>query len=227
MKGSSYGWESFSSINDTINTSSCNVGQLAYVSSSGTVLPAIATSIHTLADCVVTSVGNEYGKVKLAGFVNDVLVESGVSFQTGETCYLSAIEEGKITDNAPLSQQQAIGIAISDSDTTSGTVDIWFNTSHLSGNSFTLSDYDYYQDLLSSSKFERLTVDTFINRDLIDDENTTIDVDYQADQKVEGESGDIFQSLNLRDDDSEYGFDGINILNCQLSSRGENLSNQE
>lgn len=219
--GQSGRWESVQAIRDEIDTISCNVGQLAYLGTDGAVYPAIATSNLTLASCVVLQVGYRVdgsGQVRLYGVADDVPVEPGIVVSTGDQCYLSANTPGTITNLIPANFPQYVGRSITDS-TGVDTVTLWFQpgsgTSGGSGSSL----YDYYQDLLISSVFLRMTMDAFINQDYIDLVNTTATLD-TVNYEVDGDNGEIFVSTNLTDVNPTTGFDGTCITACMLSSQG-------
>ncbi len=215
-------WEEFSSIRDRITTTGCEVGQMGYLTYSGTILPAIANSNSTLANCAVLQVGEKEdgsGQVRLFGLIEGVPVEPGRTIEIGESCYLSSTTAGAVTDLLPANFTQFVGSAISDS-TGVNIVDLWFQPgSQGSGGGETgPSFYDTYQDLLQASIFQRLTMDTFVNLDYVDQINTTANLD-TINHEIDGDFGERFQSSNLLDEDSIYGYDGTCLVACQLSRR--------
>lgn len=216
-------WEEFSSIRDRITTTGCTVGQLGYLTTAGIIQPAIATSNITLANCGVLQIGikeDGSGQVRLFGLVEGVPVESGRTLEIGESCYLSNTVVGAVTDLMPANYTQFVGTAISDSTAGIDIVDIWFQPgSQDSGGSDQGSTfYDIYQDLLQASIFQRLTMDTFVNLDYVDQINTTATLD-TINKEIDGTFGDIFQSSDLIDNDSIYGYDGTCLVSCQLTRR--------
>jgi len=222
-------WEEFQAIRDRVDTYNCSAGQVAYVTNDSTgnavVVPAIATAIETLGDCVVLEVGyasNGTGQVRLMGSVSSVLVESGITIQPGNRVYLSATEAGKVTNLSPPDYPQYLGRAISSGDSTSP-VSMWFlpggegtsdDTSGFSGK------YDKYQDLLGSSIFLRITYDTFGNLVYVDTANTTANIDVNN-KEMDGVAGQTFRSTNLVDSN----YDGSAIVSCQVSASITNSSN--
>ena len=107
-------WEPLGTFDYLFNTSSCSVGQLAYLGSSSIVHPAIATSSSTLATAFILSVGNP-GKVRIAGRITNGLVETGITVHSGDVLYLSVTEAGTVTNVAPPDPiiKQVIGTCIS------------------------------------------------------------------------------------------------------------------
>ena len=219
--GQSGRWESVQAIRDEIDTISCNVGQLAYLGTDGAVYPAIATSNLTLASCVVLQVGYRVdgsGQVRLYGVADDVPVEPGIIISTGDQCYLSANTPGTITNLIPANFPQYVGRSITDS-TGVDTVTLWFQPGSGTSGGGGSSLYDYYQDLLISSVFLRMTMDAFINQDYIDLVNTTATLD-TVNYEVDGNNGEVFVSTNLTDVNPTTGFDGTCITACMLSAQG-------
>jgi len=124
--GTDSGWEFLGTVRDAIDTTSCQLGDLAYIASDGKAYPAIATSATTLANCAVTSVGlksDGTGRVRILGRLSNVRVETGISLSVGDDVFLSSSEEGRITNVAPALFPQFVGtvIEVSGSDIT-----IWF-----------------------------------------------------------------------------------------------------
>jgi len=219
--GQSGRWESVQAIRDEIDTISCNVGQLAYLGTDGKVYPAIATSNLTLASCVVLQVGyraDGSGQVRLYGVADDVPVEPGIIISTGDQCYLSANTPGTITNLIPANFPQYIGRSITDS-TGVDTITLWFQPGSGTSGGGGSSLYDYYQDLLISSVFFRMTMDAFINQNYIDLFNTTATLD-TVNYEVDGDNGEVFISTNLTDVNPTTGFDGTCITACMVSSQG-------
>jgi len=222
--GTSGAWESFSAIRANIDTTDCEVGQLAYIGQDGKVHPAIATSSTTLADCGVLQIGSGFngdGKVRLYGILRNVPIEDGRTIQYGENVYLSAVEAGAVTDLVNPINPQFIGSCITPGDSTDR-CDIWFlPTAHGSGGGG-LAWEDLYQDLLDGSIFKDLSVETFINDSRVDWSNTTANIS-TADFSMVGEPGEIYQSLSLQRND----YTGPRIQCCQVSMVYDSTSNIE
>jgi len=210
-------WEEFQAIRDRANTTSCSAGMVGYLDSTSEVQPAIATSNMTLGDCIVLESGsasNGTGQVRLAGKVDDVLVETGINIEIGHRLYLSASEAGKITNLAPASYSQYLGRAISAS--SGGKVSMWFVPWSEGGSDDTSgfeTKYDKYQDLLQASIFLRITYDTFGNLDYVDTSNTTSNIDV-VNREMDGTVGQKFYSTNLTD----VGYSGTSIGACQITA---------
>jgi len=217
--GQSGRWEAVQAIRDEIDTIACTVGQLAYLGLDGAVYPAIANSNATLASCVVLQVGyrsDGSGQVRLYGVADNVPVEPGITVVTGDGCYLSSNTPGCITNQIPANFTQYVGRSITDS-TGTDTVTLWFQPGS-GGMSSGSSLYDYYQDLLITSIFLRMSMDAFINSDYIDLVNTTAALD-TVNYEIDGENGEVFQSLNLTDV-SSVGYDGTCITACMVCAQG-------
>jgi len=222
--GTSGAWESFSAIRANIDTTDCEVGQLAYIGQDGKVHPAIATSSTTLADCGVLQIGTGFngdGKVRLYGILRNVPIEDGRSIQYGENVYLSAVEAGAVTDLVNPVQPQFIGSCITPGDSTDR-CDIWFLPTAHGGGGGGLAWEDLYQDLLDGSVFQDLTVETFINDSRIDFSNTTAVIS-TADFSLVGDPGQYYQSLSMQSED----YTGPRIQCCQVSMAYDSTSNIE
>ena len=212
--GTSERWEEFSAIRDNITTTGCSVGQLVYVGTDGVAHPAISTDRAYFADAAVLQVGSGAtgdGQVRLYGRVNRVPVEPGRVITVGENVYLSEVTPGAITDLVPTPLNQFVGTCVAATDTTSY-VDIWFMPGSETGEDIGISWYDRYQDLLMNSIYLRMTVDTFLNLDYVDEVNTTARID-TVNHEIDGEVGETFRSGNL----TEAGYDGTCIVSCQVS----------
>lgn len=222
--GASQDWINIKSIRDSIDTSNCTLKQLGYVHTDGKVHPAIASSITSFADCVVTGVGTVAdgdGKVKLYGRVDNIAVETGRTVTPGENVYLSKIEAGKVTDLIPEPYSQNIGTCVAAGDSTS-TCSIWFMPGSTSASGeFGQSLYDRYQDLLLGSIYKRLTVDSFVNVDRIDLINSTTTLD-TINYEIDGDAGETFRTTNL----VEAAYDGTCIVSCQITAEttGDDLT---
>lgn len=209
--GTLSGWENFSGIKDSVDTSECSIGQLGYVSSTGKVLAAISTARSTFADCVVMTIGGGIsGRVRLYGRVADVGVESGITLTTGDKLFLSKTEAGKVTNQIPEPYKQSVGVCI---DSTGSSCEIWFMPTGSGFGYYEDNDVDIYQDLLLDSIFKRLTTDPFINDDYIDSPTTAVlnTNDYQ----IDGSVGDTLVSKSLTDPS----FADTCITKCQISAR--------
>jgi len=216
--GTSERWESFNAIRANINTTLCEVGQLAYLDVDGKVHPALSTSPLTHADCGVIQIGqatNGDGKVRLYGLLEGVPIEPGRTIQEGENVYLSATNPGCVTDLIPANYPQFIGTSITPGDATS-TCDIWFlptRTGCTSGGEGDCCSWrDVYEDLLLGSIYKNLFCDSLANVDFIDTTNTTATL-VTFDFRMEGDAGDKFYSLDL----AESGW-STPITTCQLAS---------
>ena len=213
--GTASRWESVLAVRDNIDTNNCNVGDLAYVGADGAAWPAISTGTSTFADCIVLQKGaltTGEGKARLYGRAYGISVETGRTATVGENMYLSAAEAGKCTDLVPEPYSQYVGTVVAISG--GGTIcDLWFAPGAEASQGDTGSSlYDYYQDLLNSSIFLRLTVDPFINLDYTDIGVTTAQVN-TTERSMDGTAGDVFQSINLTD----VSYDGTCIVSCQVS----------
>ena len=126
-------WIEITTYKNPITTTGCSVGDVGYLTSSGTILPAIATSESTLACGVVWNVGEkeDTGQIIIHGIVEDVGVETGIVITNQDLCYLSSANAGKITNVAPDNYAQFLGIAITDS--TSSLIDILFDPTSVKG----------------------------------------------------------------------------------------------
>jgi hypothetical protein len=83
--------EELNSIKVNINTYSFKIGDLVFIDPKGIISYASESS---LSNCIVI----QNGIVKLYGKCYDVPVETGKTILTGDSCYLSKIEEGKVTN---------------------------------------------------------------------------------------------------------------------------------
>lgn len=118
--GTNNRFEMVDSVRDIVDTTNCEIGDLAYINSNGKCYPANASNQSTFAQANVISVGlesNGTGKIKLSGRIDNVPVESGISFNINDDVYLSTSENGKATNIKPLeiSKVQFLGKSISDS----------------------------------------------------------------------------------------------------------------
>ncbi|OQB41045.1 MAG: hypothetical protein BWY04_01075 [candidate division CPR1 bacterium ADurb.Bin160] len=221
--GTASGWQDFSHIKAAADTSECAVGELAYLVSDGNmkVLPAIATSHSTMASCCVLSVGSVggLGLVRLYGYVENVLAESGTEIKCGHVLYLSDQEAGRVTNLLPLSHVQSVGWALTDIDE-EGKLNIWFAPGSIGSCCDDGAHSDIYQDLLSGSIFTHITSDSFRNYVFYDELRSTTSHDV-FDGKLNGSNGDVFYSDNLIADD----FDGTCVTHCQISANCENEEN--
>jgi len=213
-------WERLGAIRVVADTTLCEVGQCIYMGLDGKCHPAMATKNASLADGVVLEVGTAHdgnGKVRLYGEVMHVPVETGRTVTKGENVYLSAVEAGKVTDLIPGEFPQFIGTCIAQGDLP-GTIKIWLMPSRVVGEGGgspidgTGDWYDRYQDLMLASIYKRLTVDAFINLDLVDTSLTTAIIDTTT-FHMKGDLGDEFYSKTLSAD-----FDSTAIQHCQLSA---------
>ena len=131
--GYSDGWRELSAggISTDINTDSTGivVGSLCYVDENRDAIPAIATEFGTGADLVVLSIGTALegtGRGSVAGFAEDVPVESGLLIDIGNLLYLSDTEPGKITNVKTAPMYQVVGRALSQGSSTTP-IDIIFS----------------------------------------------------------------------------------------------------
>jgi len=220
--GTSGAWESFSAIRANIDTTDCEVGQMAYIGHDGKVHPAIATGPETLADCGVLQIGEGYngdGKVRLYGILRGVPIEDGRAIQYGENVYLSAIEAGSVTDLVNPNNPQFVGSCITQGDSTAN-CDIWFLPTGHGGGGGGSTWQDMYQDLLDGSIFKDITVEPFINFEKINQSLTTAQIQ-TSDFSLVGDIGASFQSLSLQNAD----YTGPRIEVCQVSMMMDSTSN--
>jgi hypothetical protein len=111
-------WEEISAgVSVSINTDSTALlaGMLAYVDSNGEAQPAIAGGVDTRAEMVVLEVGTAAsgnGRARLAGVIDDVLVETGQTVGQGDVVYLSVSVAGTITSSRPSGSYQVVGKAM-------------------------------------------------------------------------------------------------------------------
>jgi len=89
--GTNLRWEELNSIKDNINTYSFKIGDLVFIDPKGIISYASESS---LSNCIVI----QNGIVKLYGKCYEVPVETGKIILSGDSCYLSKIEEGKVTN---------------------------------------------------------------------------------------------------------------------------------
>ncbi|MFW9871474.1 MAG: hypothetical protein ACFFG0_00020 [Candidatus Thorarchaeota archaeon] len=106
-----------------INTDSTGVaaGNLCYVDENRDATLAIATSVDTCSDMVVLSVGTAAsgaGRASIAGFVEDVPVETGVLIDVGDILYLSENEAGTVTNVQTFPVFQVVGRSLSQGSST-------------------------------------------------------------------------------------------------------------
>ncbi len=165
--GTNSGWEEFSSIRAPANTQHTDIGTIGYFSDTGFIEPAIATNYSTFANCITLTVGEQSdgsGNVRLYGMAYNVKVEPGINIVTGQTVYLSPNVAGTCTNvKPPLSNEQIIGRAISDSN--SSMVNIWFQPglTNLGG----IGKGDYYEEeqiyyfMLDDSYYRKVYYDVF------------------------------------------------------------------
>jgi len=92
----------------TVDTSGFNVGDLVYVTASGTLSKAVGLFASSTADGVVASIGTA-GRVKTTGKVVEVPVEDGASVVVGTLAYASATIPGHITDEKTSPFWQFVG----------------------------------------------------------------------------------------------------------------------
>ena len=123
--GTSASWIVFDTSGEKITTTACDAGDIGYISPTGVVLPAIATATTTLGDCCVTAVGviNNGGRVIPNGVCVNVPVETGRTIIAGNTCYLSASEAGKVTDQHITTYVQNVGVCL---EASGSTITLWF-----------------------------------------------------------------------------------------------------
>ena len=134
-------------------------GDLVYISPASTLAKALASLSSTTADGVITKVADK-GIVQTVGRVDNVNIESGVSFSVGNLLYLSDTEPGKATTQRTSPFYQFLGRVKSITDSTSA--EIIFSRGDPSGNievdlsefqytsmvgAWTLSGGSYYYDL--------------------------------------------------------------------------------
>jgi len=215
-------WERFGAVRVVANTTLCQVGQMVYVGLDGKCHPASATSNATLADAGVLQVGpahNGDGKVRLYGEIEHVPIEPGRSISYGENVYLSKTHPGSVTDLIPGEFPQFLGVCVSPGTSTLD-CSLWLMPARVIGEGGgspiegTGDWYDRYQDLMLASIYKRLTVDTFINLDLVDTTKTTATIN-TSNFHMQGDPGDWFYSKSLSTD-----FDGTAVQHCQLSADG-------
>jgi hypothetical protein len=150
-------WETLQESGTRINIdTTASTGSLVYIDSNGEGKEAISTTEDTFAEAVVVDNTPNDGKVRAIGKVEDVLVESAISINTGDIIYLSSSEPGKITNVAT---NQRVGRALSSG---SGTIDIYFIPGVTAGTTkkvrdtitapgdWTASGGDYYYDVDTS-----------------------------------------------------------------------------
>ena len=129
--GAEHDWRPLNIVAESADTTLCSGIQLGYMGSDEKVRPAIATSVATYADCIVTSVGTKEentGIINLLGPVQQVPVDTtSAAVVAGNSLYLSPNEAGTVTSSLPFNQQ------ITGTATTSEylvesvrVVDIWF-----------------------------------------------------------------------------------------------------
>jgi len=123
--GYSDGWRELSAggISTDVNTDTTGIviGSLCYVDENRDAQPALATSFETGADLVVLSIGTAIsgeGRGSVAGFAEDVPVESGILIDIGDLLYLSASEPGKVTNVKTAPVFQVVGRALSQGSST-------------------------------------------------------------------------------------------------------------
>jgi len=132
-----------------IDTIGFNVGDLVYVTPSGSLALAKANLPKKTADGVVTLVSTE-GLVQVTGKVSDVKVESGVSINVGDLLYLSNTEEGKITNIKTSPVHQFVGRCSNVIDSTS--IEMYFVRGEPGGQNIEFyEDTTYLEDSIGSS----------------------------------------------------------------------------
>jgi len=110
--GRSTQWEAFSSVRDSVDTHLCSVGQMAYMDSSGDILPAISTDTSSYAVCVILDSSATRGKVRLVGRCENVPVQTGITVAVGDRLFLSGTEAGKVSNTPPSLNGQYVGICL-------------------------------------------------------------------------------------------------------------------
>jgi len=215
-------WERFGAVRVVADTTLCEIGQMVYVGLDGKCHPASATSNATLADAGVLQVGpahNGDGKVRLYGEIDHVPIEPGRTIEYGENVYLSKTHPGTVTDLIPGEFPQFLGVCVTPGSSTLE-CSMWLTPARVIGEGGgspiegTGDWYDRYQDLMLASIYKRLTVDTFINLDLVDTTKTTAEINTQN-FHMEGLPGDWFYSKSLSED-----YDSTAVQHCQLSGDG-------
>lgn len=102
--GNNSEFEQLGLVKDIIDTTNCEIGQIAYIGNDKKCYPAIADSTSTIGICVILSKGLESdrtGKIQLAGKVDNISVETGITINIGDHLYLSTIEAGTVTNIKP------------------------------------------------------------------------------------------------------------------------------
>jgi hypothetical protein len=198
--GISNRWEAFNAIRANIDTTLSEEGNLVYVDSSGFAQNAISTASDTLADGIVLHAGDSDGKIRLYGEFEGINIESGISIQAGDDLFLSSHEAGKVTNLIPTMYAQYIGVATSNSDLNNQCNLLFLPGRQGSGyeEGYENRNLDFYQDLLHSSIFEYLFVETFNNDDFIDLANSNITINNLG-YFLTGGTGDVYQTISLQE----------------------------
>ena len=205
--GTDTGWKAFTSAAySVIDTTSCVVGQLAYINSeTGEATPAIATSNTTLCNVVVSSVGTivgETGKVKFFGQVGQVPIESGITINYGDKLYLSTTDSGSVTNIKPTAFAQYVGVSSSTGAQTTS-CNMWFTPEPVGsgGGSGDITAEDLtYHFLLDSQPFSKMYYDKFIVDTSMIESGTPLPSFNFVDDNWSGQSGSIVTSPELISD---------------------------
>ena len=95
-------------------------GMVCYVDSNNYAQPSISTSYNTGVDgCLITiSDDLQTGTILTVGYVQNIMVETGITINKGDILYLSTIDAGKVTNIKPYGIFQIIGRALTNGNDT-------------------------------------------------------------------------------------------------------------
>lgn len=200
-------WIPLDALKVNLDVTDCTVNQLVYIGLDGNAHPALADDPLTFADGVCVSSADPItgiGQVKIYGYVDEVPIQSDIiDMAAGQKLYLSAAEEGCVTnvESAPYSQFVGKCIAVAGTNTTCSMLFTPGNTASTGGGAGVDFEIIAYQQMLAESVFMLLFIDTFNNQTFIDAASTiTYDI---TNRRVNGDTGDVLISTTLNSDELE------------------------
>ena len=136
------------------DTTGVEVGMICYIDSDKRPVPSIANGLNTYGGDVLISYssGSSYEGL-IVGYAETVLIEDGVSIQTGDNLYLSSVNPGKVTNVRTSPVYQFLGRALNDGNSTIPISAIFYPKSILQDNlkgtitSWNFDGSNYYSDI--------------------------------------------------------------------------------
>lgn len=218
-------WITIDILKIAIDTSNCSVGQLIYVGADGKAYPAKADNPLTFSDGFVTNTGTpvSLGLIRLYGYGEYIPIEAGITLSIGDRLYLSATDDGAVTNLISTPYSQAVGKCIAIPSATYCTILYMPGNSSITGGTSAGIDDEFlsFHELFNCSIFKQMFIDTFYNTDYIDPSSTSvINPTYH---RVDGDDGDTFISLSLTSDE----YLGDHIDRAQISTHTSDDENFE